>query len=320
MAKYKIGGSEIGAVLGLSKWVTPMDLYMRKLGLVDQPIETEPMSWGIASEHVVARRYQKETGYKLFPATDEGYDYKNPLVHPEYDWWTVTPDRKIITPEDEGLLEIKVIGERAGANFGDPPDGDVPEEYLCQCAWGMAVLNVEWAHLAVQTSNRSFRIYRINRDRELENQLRDAALAFINDHLITQVPPPLDGSESSRRWLNYRYPEDRGPILEPTDEDILGDIDFLRIAKKHINEWEAQEAFLENRIKALIGDAQGLQGEWGKITWRKTKESMKTDWLQAFNQLANFTSVDKAVEMQIVNQATTIRPGSRRFLAKFKGD
>lgn len=119
--KYKIGGSEIGAILGLSKWTTPIDLYMKKLGLIESQTETEPMSWGIASEHVVARRYQKKTGYKLFPATDEGYDYKNPLIHPDYDWWTVTPDRKIIAPEGEGLLEIKVVGERAAANFGEPP-------------------------------------------------------------------------------------------------------------------------------------------------------------------------------------------------------
>lgn len=309
---YTISGTEIGAILGLNPYQTPMDLYMRKLGLIDPPEENEPMKWGIAAEHVVARRYARETGQDLAPTIDRGFDYKSPLKHPKYPWWIGTPDRQIYNRGDNnhgGLLEIKIVGERTAHQWGDPPDGDVPEQYLTQVAWYMPLLGVEWADLAVQIGNRDYRVYRINRDRELEDQLRDAALAFINDHLIPQVPPPLDGSESSKRWLNYRYPQDQGPMLEPTDAEILAAVQSLQYAKNNLKHLENEIAGYENTLKSIIGDCAGMKGEWGSITWKRSKDSATFD-AKRFQA----TCPDLAKDFYV------IRPGSRRFLAKFKED
>jgi predicted phage-related endonuclease len=292
-----------------------MDLWMRKLGLIDPPEENEAMRWGIAVEHVVARRYARETKNFLSPSTDEGFDYKNPKVHPEYSWWTGTPDRGILAPSDytgqgcNGLLEIKIVGERMAYQWGDPPDGDVPEQYLTQVAWYMPLLGVEWADLAVQIGNRDYRVYRINRDREFEDQLRDAALEFINNHLIPQVPPPIDGSESSKQYLNWKYPQDREPILEPTDADILIEIDNYREGKKELKEMELFLSKCENRLKDIIGDAAGMKGEWGKIYWEKNKDFRKTNW-EGLAMSLNPSPDD-------LERFTTIKPGARVFRPYF---
>jgi putative phage-type endonuclease len=312
---YTISGTEIGAILGLNPYQTPMDLYMRKLGLIDPPEENEPMKWGIAAEHVVARRYARETGFALAPDVDDGFDYRYPLHHGDYEWWTGTPDRKVLTKDNAGLLEIKIVGERTAHQWGDPPDGDVPEQYLTQCAWYMPLLGVEWADLAVQIGNRDYRVYRINRDRELEDQLRDAALAFINDHLIPQVPPPIDGSESSRRYLNYRYPRDEGPILEPTDQIILDNIQEYRKAKLTIKQWEETVAVFENRLKSIIGDCAGMKGDWGKLTWTKNKDSRKVDWEAAFKEIAR--EHEPGIVEGILSNHITTKPGARVFRPYF---
>src|SRR5271157_83360 len=99
--KIHISGSEVAAILGLSKWDSRMDIYMRKLGLLEPKVESEPMRWGTAAEHVVARRYARQMGYNLFPSIDIGFDRMTPLVHPDYPWWTGTPDRKIHGPNDD---------------------------------------------------------------------------------------------------------------------------------------------------------------------------------------------------------------------------
>jgi putative phage-type endonuclease len=315
MKNYTISGTEIGSILGLNPYQTPMDLYMRKHGLIDPPEENEAMKWGSAAEHVVARRYARETGLILFPSIDNGYDYKYPIIHPHDNWWVGTPDRMIFEPMDTsndkhpGLLEIKIVGERMAYQWGEPPDGDVPEQYLTQCAWYMPLLDVEWADLAVQIGNRDYRVYRINRDREFENQLRDAALAFINDHLIPQIPPPIDGSESSKRYLNYRYPKEQGPILEPTDEDILLEIEGLQVAQKELKLWESRVAACQNILKSIIGDAAGMKGEWGKLTWTKNKNSQKVDW-EGLAKSYNPPPV-------MINQYTKIKPGARVFRSYF---
>jgi predicted phage-related endonuclease len=280
---------------------------------MDPPVENEAMKWGSAAEHVVARRYARETGLGLFPSVDKGFDYINPLIHPSYPWWTGTPDRKILPPINEsspfGLLEIKIVGERMAHQWGEPPDGDVPEYYLTQCAWYMPLLDVEWCNLAVQIGNRDYRVYRINRDRELEDQLRDAALAFIEKHLIPEIPPAIDGSESSRRYLNYKYPLERGPMLEPTDNGILLEIDGLRTAKAALKTWEGRISAYENTIKSIIGDCAGMKGDWGKLTWTRNKESTKVDW----ENLAKYLKASP----EMINRYTTIRPGARVFRAYF---
>lgn len=315
--QFTISGTEIGAILGLNPYMDPMKLYMRKLGLIDPDPENEPMKWGAAAEHVVARRYARETGYDLSPSIDKGFNYKMPFSHPKYKWWTGTPDRSIVTlPEmSNGLLEIKIVGERTAHQWGDPPDGDVPEQYLTQCAWYMPLLNVEWADLAVQIGNRDYRVYRINRDREFEDQLRDAALAFINDHLIPKVPPPIDGSESSRRYLNYRYPRDEGPILEPTDANILWLVERLRNVTDERKTTELAEAALINQIKNIIGDCAGMRGEWGKIYWKKNKDSTTINW----QGLAKFLlpCLDPNKKTATINRFTTIKPGARVFRPYF---
>ena len=313
--QFTISGTEIGAILGLSPYMTPMDLYMRKLGLIDPPTENEAMKWGIAAEHVVARRYAKETGFNLYPETDKGYDYKTPMTHPKYDWWTGTPDR-LINTEPFGLLEIKIVGERMAPQWGDPPDGDVPEQYLTQCAWYMPLLGVEWADLAVQIGNRDYRVYRITRDRELENQLRDAALAFINDHLIPAVPPPIDGSESSKRYLNYRYPQDSGPMLETDNPGVIECIRGLKEVDRQMKIWEDLKGKLTNDLKSVIGDSAGLQGTWGKIYWKKNKDSQKTDWERAFREIA--AEHDPEIGKAIILNHTIIKPGARVFRPYFK--
>lgn len=311
--QYTISGTEEGALLGLNPYMSPMDLFMRKLGLIDPPPETEAMRWGSAAEHVVARRYARETGNILYPSTDGGYDYNHKLVHPKYPWWVGTPDRAItVKDKPVGLLEIKIVGERMAHQWGEAPDGDVPEFYVTQCLWYMPILNVEWADLAVQIGNRDYRVYRINRDRELENQLRDAALAFINDHLIPQVPPPIDASESSKRWLNYKYPANTEDILEPDSVDVLDVVYQFKDIQAQIKDLERQESYFTNLIKTMIGDAAGLQGEFGKIYWRRSKDTKKVDW----ENLA-LSFLPKAEDIE---KFTKVKPGSRVFRTYFKED
>lgn len=305
---YTISGTEIGAILGLNRYMTPMDLYMRKLGLIDPEPENEAMKWGSAAEHVVARRYARETGQELIPSIDKGYDYKNPLIHPEYDWWSGTPDRKIKAPLD-GLLEIKIVGERMAHQWGEPPDGDVPEQYLTQVAWYMPLLGVEWADLAVQIGNKDYRVYRINRDREFENQLRDAALEFINNHLIPQIPPPIDGSESSKRWLTHRYPKDLEPILETDSAEIMLLLKEYREVKRTLSNIQEHESLLVNQFKNLTGDHLGIQTPMGKILWKKNKDSQSLDY-----------KAMAAAYPDIAAKFMKFKPGSRVFRVYIKED
>ncbi len=270
-SNFTIGGSEIGTLLGLNPYQTPMDLFMRKLNLIEPEPDNEFKKWGRDAEHVLARRYARETGAVLLPSVDEGFDHKNPMIHPQYPFWTGTPDRLI---DPDGLLEIKIVGERASYLFGEAPDGEIPESYLVQIHWYLGLTNRKYADLAVQISNREYRVYRINRDLALEDNLMEAAQDFLNNHLIPGIPPRIDASESSRTYLHKIFPRETEDWLE-SNHGINLWAEMLRQARADIKIEQLREAKAENKLKELIGSHIGVQGDWGRISWKANKNGLR---------------------------------------------
>lgn len=280
--QFTIGGSEIGTILGFNPYETPIELFARKLGLLEREPENESMRWGKEAEHVVARRYARETGKTLYPSTDMGFDYKMPFIHPKYPWWRGTPDRHILP---DGVLEIKIIGERTAHLWGDPPDGDVPDMYLLQCHYYMPLLKATYADLAVQIGNRDYRVFRINYDPEMEDLIARTAEEFINNHLIPQIPPSIDASEGARRYLHSRYPKEEDDLLlAPAEAQEW--LEARARAVDLLSEAETGKTLADNKLKEIIGGHLGINGFGYKATWKKNKDGEKTDWEAAFKELA----------------------------------
>ena len=75
--RFAIGGSEAAAVLGMSPWQSPMDVWLRKMGLVEEtpdPRREEMFQLGKDMEPVIAKMYERRTGRVLteFPRIEIG--------------------------------------------------------------------------------------------------------------------------------------------------------------------------------------------------------------------------------------------------------
>ncbi|MDP3766551.1 MAG: YqaJ viral recombinase family protein, partial [Dehalococcoidia bacterium] len=58
-----IGGTDAAAILGLSPFRTPLDVYLDKTGAAqDERTETQPMRWGKALEPVIAEAVEERIG------------------------------------------------------------------------------------------------------------------------------------------------------------------------------------------------------------------------------------------------------------------
>jgi hypothetical protein len=103
----------------------------------------------------------------------------------------------------------------------------------------------------------------------------------------------------------------------------LNTIASYKEARKNAEYHEGLAATYENRLKDFVGDCAGMEGDWGKITWRKAKDSAITDWKSSYKALCEFAH-DKGLifnDDDFSGKFTTIKPGSRRWLPKFtKGD
>ena len=65
-----LGGSDIAAILGISKWRTPMDVWVEKMGLVEPSEESYAMMRGRILEDAIAQWYGEFTGFDLHPGEE----------------------------------------------------------------------------------------------------------------------------------------------------------------------------------------------------------------------------------------------------------
>ena len=181
--RWRIGGSEIGQVMGWSRWGTRADLLAAKLAdPVDKP-QTEAQLRGTLLEPAVLAWGAARYGYQYADGSDATY------VHRAFPWALYNPDS--IADSDSGervLIECKTVTDRSEDNgWGRAGTDRIPAAYKAQVAHGMAVLDLNEAHVLVLAGAHSgrpdlhFSRYVVKRDRAFGNRLLTAGLAFIRE-------------------------------------------------------------------------------------------------------------------------------------------
>ena len=60
-----IGGSDAAAVIGISRFRSPLSVYLEKKSLVKKEPQNERMLWGVRIEPLLRDRFQELTGYEV---------------------------------------------------------------------------------------------------------------------------------------------------------------------------------------------------------------------------------------------------------------
>ena len=120
----------------------------------------------------------------------------------------------------------------------------------------------------------------------------------------TDTPPPSDGSESADKALRALYPKDNGLAIDLSDDDnfnrVFHELTELRAAAQHLS---LKESELKQQILQRMGDASVAQFASGRVSWKKSKDSVSLDT----------QSLLKA-QPDLLQQYPQVRQGSRRFL------
>lgn len=269
-----IGSSEIAAVLGLSPHAGPLDVYRAKVEGLEVE-ETDVMRRGRHVEGAVAEWYAEETGATLVPVSTL-VSAANPRV-------LATPDRFATFAPGPGravgetrTLEVKTARWSMLSQWGEAGSADVPQHYALQVAWELAVTQHQRADVAVLFGGDDFRIYHLARDLELEGMLLEAGEKFWRDHVAPQKPPPVDGSKGSADWLAKRFPKAGANLLPATDLAAAWAARLREALAMKANA-TAKAAAATAQLKAIIGDEQGVAGDFGRITWKNAKAG-QTAW------------------------------------------
>ena len=63
--KVGIGGSDVAVICGISKYKSPLQLWMEKTGQVDSEEAGEAAYWGTVLEPIVRNEFTNRTGFKV---------------------------------------------------------------------------------------------------------------------------------------------------------------------------------------------------------------------------------------------------------------
>lgn len=264
-----ISGSEVGAVLNLSPWSKPIDVWAAKVEGRELE-ETEPMRRGRILEPAVAAWYAEDTGAELREC--------GTIRHPSSSVLMATPDRIArFAGGEERVVELKTAGFRMADRWGESGTDQVPSFYLLQTAAEMACAQLDRADLAVLIAGDDFRIYPLTRDPELEAMIIEACERFHRDYVLTRKPPPPDASDSYSEWLHARYSY-AGETLLQADTEAEKWAQALFQARADKEDSETREKLARQHLENAIGSSYGMQGAGWKITWGETKGKPSINW------------------------------------------
>lgn len=178
--RWRIGGSEIGQVMGWSPFGGRDDLLTAKLADPDPDRQ---------STKAQMRGTLLEPAILAWGAEVHGYHYdetrRGTWLHGVFDWAHFNPDA---VTADGLLIECKSTVDRsAERGWGRAGTDAVPLGYRAQVTWGMGLLGLDAAHVLVlhgATNGRpdlAFARYVVPFDRPLFTRLLAAGLAFHND-------------------------------------------------------------------------------------------------------------------------------------------
>lgn len=271
LRKSGIGGSDVAAIVGVSRWTTAMDVYLAKTGQSAPLLPSGAMEWGHILEDPIARKYARETGRKVVNASatlDAHTGLRARVIRPFADKpWRLAHVDRLVSGEARGL-EVKTA-RFAGDEWGEPGSDQVPVDYRLQVAWYMALTQRPVWDIAVLIGGSDFRIYTVERDAELEQMLFDVVDAFWVDNVVARVPPPVDGGESTRRYLESRHtaPDKEIPMTDRLYELALQ----YETVVREIKDAEARKDALGNGIREQMGEAGKAQRDNAKVAWTITK-------------------------------------------------
>jgi putative phage-type endonuclease len=261
-----IARSDLPIITGSKPGSSVTELWAIKLRLVEPPppddATAEMWELGHALEPIIADAYTHKTGRSLRRVN-------RMLSHAEHSWAFASLDR--VAVGERRIVELKWAPHRRWVDGPEP----VPPDVADQVQWQLLVTGYPVADVAVLTGSR-VEIHELEADRGYQDDLLFLARDF-RQHVLEGTRPPVDGSEATRRALARLHPREAGTILAPSLEMDAIALQ-LRDAKAAAKDAADQQATLENAIRALLGDAPGVEGDGYRISWTRNADSERTDW------------------------------------------
>lgn len=255
--KLGIGGSDASVVCGISRYKSPVELWMEKTNQLPQQEAGEAAYWGTILESIVRNEFTKRTGMEVKQLGQILQSVEHSFMLANLDGVCEHPDY------GPCIFEAKTASAYKAGEWDDA----IPDEYLLQIQHYMAVTGYRGTYIAVLIGGNTFKWRFVERDEELISMLINLEADFW-EHVQNMTPPPLDGSDASARFLAERFPNSvpASKIELPDMADAL--LTQYDEACEQLEAVAERKQEAENRLKEMLGDNEVGTANGRIVTWK----------------------------------------------------
>jgi putative phage-type endonuclease len=275
-----LGGSDAGAILGLSPWATPYEVWLEKIG--------EGKVVDAAKEKFFRRRKRQEPVVLELLLEEKGIRAKSintRAFHPEHAFLSCEIDA---IADDGQEIEIKTVHPFMAKEWGAQDTDEIPPHYTAQALHGLMVTGQPSRLVAALIGVDDLRVYRVERDEATVASMLLHELAFWK-MVIERTPPPAIRLSDVEKL----YGVDKGQVI--AGDDAIAVIDSLariRDLKAECNEIEKMIEAEQLIVKSFMKDAAVLTLGGKKACSWKTQTANRID---AEALRSNFPDIAKQV-------------------------
>ena len=250
--KLGIGGSDIAAIMNLSPYSTPLDVYRDKMNPeVIYEEESEDLKRGKRVERYILQEYCEVNACKL--------EVNLPtVIHPEYPFMRANIDAKVVGQN------VIVEAKSTKCPIAKWEEG-IPEYYRTQVAYYAMLSNAERVDVPVLFSNWQYACFTYWRDYEYEALIKKAVIDFWNNHIVAGIPP----EPSNPAELQAVYPKIENAKTIKADNEIREKVCQWQEAAIKRKELEKQEEKLKIEIQRFMGDAGILDSGFCRVALKE---------------------------------------------------
>lgn len=263
-----IGGSDVAAIVGYSKWESAYSLWCKKTGRIQDSTTSSAMEWGNRLEDVIIDKFADEhPQYTLLRNVGSWANNARP-------WQKANPDALYI--DDQGelcLLEIKT------AQYEDDWKTDVagtyaiPNHYFTQVQWYLQTLGLKRGTVAVLFHGNLYQeIEFFENSFEQAVNLEDCARFW--EHVQQDTKPDWDGSDVTVEAVRKQHPN----IDPDASVELMELAAEYMIADQQVREYQATLNAAKAQILDIMGDAKyGTQG--GEVVFVRSARGQGVPYL-----------------------------------------
>lgn len=279
-----LGGTDMAALYGVSKWKTPLQVWAEKTRRdahrEEDPAKMKVFNRGKRLEPVVIDMVREDYGLEVVRVNERYPHPDHNFLSVEIDFeWRVTEEALATFPWlgdlEIGSIqngEVKTVHPFVAHEWGDMETDEVPIYYAAQSMTGLAVTGRQVCLYATLVGTDDLIFYAVQRDQETIDAMMAKAVDFWTNYVMTDTPPDPETFED----LKFLYARDNGEQVEGTPE-VLEKLAEFRALTETAKDIEDRRDVLKFDIQAFM-EPNAILTDHGKAvaTW-KSQSSDRLD-------------------------------------------